>query len=589
MKIGKEVLLTALCVAVLCIPVVATQNLLAVCQASVSAPAYGGTLRIATPTEIQIFNPILNNWGQHGTIYVQLFNRLITMDDNYSIVPDLAESWEVNDNGTKFTFHLVRNATWHDGVPFTSEDVRFYYGLLMGWYPQFWNGSSPTKQRLLLGELTSIETPDAYTVIFNLNKTIHLWSFAAPGQADTLILPKHIWWGMDMTTNPANDRPIGTGPFKFVEYVKGDHYTFEANENYFRGRPYLDKLVHKITLSAVGATMALYAGEIDTTQMVSLGEVPQITASPNYGIKVRDTPETFFLFFDPRDKAIEKYPWLANDDVKLAIREAIDMDSIVSTLLFNATIQPNSFLSPLIKWAYNPNLPPNPAYNSTDAEKLLDNAGYTRGSDGVRFRAGLLTKTLPSDLLSVAEAIKFYLSRVGIGIDLTVLEGATMYSEYYINPDIPPLEMWLDEMTAGPDPDLMIPEYGSSYIPPEGYNALHYNNSRVDALFAHQANINDIDQRRNDFYEIQMLMHDDMLGWPMYSWITVEVWSSDFAGFETHGPQSWYASYAGVYWTKATPSPSPSSPPPYGLYAVIAIVVAAVVVGVGLYMKYRRH
>ena len=167
------------------------------------------------------------------TVNHNVFNKLVTMNYDYEICPDLAKEWTISEDGLTYTFYLHEGVKWHDGVPFTSEDVKFTIEAVL---------ENNGRMAAEWGAIEEVECPDENTVILHLSRPDSaLLGFLAWYACQ--IIPKHIYEGTDWTTNPANQAPIGTGPFKFVAWNQGVSIELEANEDYFLGRPYVDKLV----------------------------------------------------------------------------------------------------------------------------------------------------------------------------------------------------------------------------------------------------------------------------------------------------------------------------------------------------------
>ena len=167
---------------------------------------YGGTLILACLSECLSFNPLLTTGGDRQARVTQIFNGLVTLDWDGNPIPDLAESWEVSEDGLSYTFHLRNNVKWHDGEDFTSADVKYTYD-------QYINlpGLRFTDQ---FSAIESVETPDSYTVVFHLsrlNPSILVMGFGMSGGNG--ILPKHLYEGTDLFEKEHNWNPVGTGPF----------------------------------------------------------------------------------------------------------------------------------------------------------------------------------------------------------------------------------------------------------------------------------------------------------------------------------------------------------------------------------------
>src|SRR6266567_2636035 len=186
---------------------------------STNNPKSGGTLVVAMANDPGTLNPDITTAFFTHYVTDQVFNGLVALDDHLNPVPDLATSWSISGDGKAYTFHLRSGVQWQDGQPFSSADVKFTFehGLLK-YHSRTKAGLTPV--------LSSIDM--------------------------------HIYEGKNLLKDPANLMPIGTGPFKFVEYVKGDHITLQRNPHYFKaGLPYLDKLIFRIIPNATTATQAL--------------------------------------------------------------------------------------------------------------------------------------------------------------------------------------------------------------------------------------------------------------------------------------------------------------------------------------------
>ena len=181
------------------------------------------TLVMVTTTEPQSFNPDFKSDDGAWPINQNIFNRLVKLGANTTINMDLAESYEFSEDGMTLTFHLHEGVKWHDGEPFSSEDVKWTYDTAIA---EKWSKSDS------LANIESIECPDENTVVMNL-KTPDVSIISKLAWYGTFIMPKHIYEGTDTATNPANQQPIGTGPFKFVSYEPGVAVTLERNEDYF--------------------------------------------------------------------------------------------------------------------------------------------------------------------------------------------------------------------------------------------------------------------------------------------------------------------------------------------------------------------
>lgn len=219
-------------------------------------PRAGGNIVVAVNADPGGLNPAITTQGTVHLVTGSIFSGLVGIDFKLQPIPDLATSWEVSPDGQRYTFHLAPNATFHDGKPVTSDDVKFTFEQLLLKYH--------SRTRTSIGDkLKAILTPDAHTVIFAFNKP-----YAAFLQlidvANAPVMPKHLYENTDPLTNPYNTKPIGSGAFKFVQWNKGDYVELQRNENYFKpGKPFLDRVIFKVMPSASNAAIALENGEVD--------------------------------------------------------------------------------------------------------------------------------------------------------------------------------------------------------------------------------------------------------------------------------------------------------------------------------------
>ncbi|MBW2062812.1 MAG: ABC transporter substrate-binding protein, partial [Deltaproteobacteria bacterium] len=198
-------------------------------------PKRGGDLIAGDPSFPRHFNSAVQSGLATATPAAQLFASLLEFDDRWRPVPYLAKSWEVSDGGLTFTFHLVENASFHDGKPITSEDVAFSFGVVKKNHPF---------GKAMFSAVDRVETPDPHTAVFKLSKP-HPALLMCLSPPLLPVLPKHVYGdGRRIRRHPANKKPVGSGPFKFVQFKEGEFYMFERYDNFFRpGRPYLDRFI----------------------------------------------------------------------------------------------------------------------------------------------------------------------------------------------------------------------------------------------------------------------------------------------------------------------------------------------------------
>ncbi|MGC2508455.1 MAG: ABC transporter substrate-binding protein, partial [Candidatus Acidiferrales bacterium] len=292
-----------------------------------------------------------------------IYDGLVKLDSQMNIVPDLAERWETPDPQT-YIFHLRHGVKFHDGRPFTSADVKYTFDSLM-------SGEVKSVKRGTFPMLESVDTPDAYTVIFHLSQpsASFMWNLTAMAMG---IVPA----GSGHT--PTSD-PIGTGPFRFVSMTQDQDVVVDRNADYFGGAPKIAEVRFRVVPDAITRALELRKGTADIGGVTSLTPDMVVALEKQPGIVADDQPGTVIAYvamnFDD--------PILAHREVRQALAYATDRASLIHYLLRGQARVASSLLPPN-HWAYDPNVPQYP-YDPAQAERLLDAAGFPRGADGVRF------------------------------------------------------------------------------------------------------------------------------------------------------------------------------------------------------------
>src|SRR5262245_11903141 len=217
-------------------------------------PRSGGTLTIVQGAEPAALVSGVNTSTFIGTVSTKIHEGLLDYDFDLKPRPALAESWSVAPDGKTYTFKLRRGVTWHDGKPFTAADVKFSL-------EEIWKKLHP-RGRITFSKVTAVDTPDNFTVVLKLSDATPML-LAALSSYESQVLPKHVYEGKDFTTHPALNAPIGTGPFVFKEWKKGDFIRLERYPNYWdKGKPYLDAIVVRVLPGGAAAAAAIDEGGV---------------------------------------------------------------------------------------------------------------------------------------------------------------------------------------------------------------------------------------------------------------------------------------------------------------------------------------
>ena len=444
--------------------------------------------------------------------YVQanIYNGLLAMaGDRSTIKYDLAESVDVSDDAKTYTLHLVSNAKWHDGVPFTSADVKFTLeGIIEN---EFGHASA-------LKGVASIETPDDHTVKITLRESDSTFTGKLASHPILFIIPKHIYEGTDWTENPAQRQPIGTGPFKFVENVEGSHVTLVAYDEYHGGRPAVDTLVFRETSDASQVSILLERGDVDYSIIPAPpGEIGRLAEVPHLSLQTGGLPYGALIGFQ-----IGEGP-TADPMVRRAIILAIDRDEILRKVfrgfggVSDSPVDYRSF-----GWARNPDVVL-PAYDPDEAERLLDEAGYKEGSDGKRFSIPI--STFKGFWDKVPPVIKEQLSVVGIEVDVQILDIGTLQPKLESG-DFQGAYVYAGYGQADPGVAWEI-----QYALGGRFNFPEYNNPRVNELFKLGAQTSDQEQRKQYYYEIQTILSEDTPSVLLTTSMNPHIYNNKWTGF----------------------------------------------------------
>jgi peptide/nickel transport system substrate-binding protein len=480
-----------------------------------ATPKYGGTLRIGEPSYEPLLpstlNPLLGRYYYYCSL--PFFNSLLTYDENCSLQPELAESYETSEDGLNVTFHLYENVSWHDGVEFNASDVKFTFDTVRD-DP---NVLSAYKDYAL--SIDSTEVIGAFTVVFHLNEH---WGCIPQYLSFFPIIPKHIYEGTDLTTNPANQNPIGTGPFKFENWTPETNLTVTANEEYFRGRPYLDSIFYRWDIPRTELAVALENNVID---VVSGGFMSGGDVDPS---KIQDLQDTTGTSVAAKEAAAFWCIWLnmsspvlQSGNVRQAIAHAINKTKIITEAFCGYASAAKGPLPPSLQEWCNPNVA-DYEFNETLAEELLDQE-CPRAPDGWRF--SLVIKTVHSSLEVPWEANALYTIRddlISVGINASIQFG-TPISEFSSGN--------FDAFLIGWGYDALGPDDLYDIFHSDGMVVLgNYHNSTLDALLEEGKSSFNETLRKMDFDRAQEIIAQDLPMIFLYHPYVAAAYNSDFHG-----------------------------------------------------------
>lgn len=482
-------------------------------------PAFGDTVIEGVIGDATTLIPVLASDSSSHAIAAQIYNGLVKYDKNLNIVGDLAERISVSADGLRLTFFLRRGVKWHDGYPFTARDVLYTYRVVV-------DPNTPTAYSEDFRQVKSISAPDEYTV------TVTYASPYAPALASwgMSVLPAHLLEGRNITRSPLARRPIGTGPYRFSEWVAGQKVVLEANPDYFEGRPYISRYIYRIIPDTSTMYMELKAGSIDLMSLTPVQYARQTlsAAFTSQFNKYRYPSSTYvYLGYNLR------HPLFGDKRIRQALAAAIDKDELIQGVLFGMGCKARGPIVPG-RWAYNPHIK-DIAYNPKHAVQLLGQAGWKVNpatgflvKNGKPFTFTILTNQGNQQRLLTAQLIQQRLRFVGIDAKIRIVEWATFLKEFV---DKGNFEVVMLGWSTTPDPD-MYEVWHSSKTKPGELNFVGYHNAEVDRLLDEGRRTFDIQKRKRAYFRIQEILAEDQPYTFLYVPDALPVVSSRIHGIE---------------------------------------------------------
>jgi len=385
-------------------------------------PRRGGTVTVHMTGEQRILNPALRASTGVYVIGGKVMEALVDLDAKGEPTPLLATSWQSSADGKTITFKLRQGVNWHDGKPFTSADVQY---TAMEMWKKHLNYSTALQLYL-----EAVDTPDASTAVFRYSRPMPM-DLLLRALADLgYVAPKHVYAGTNVLENPANAAPIGTGPFKFSKYERGQYVIVVRNENYWRkGFPYLDQVVWRFIPDPAAAVAAIESGQIQISPEggLPLADLDRLKKDPKFEVSSRGNEGNAVMNtieFNFRRKEI------ADHRVREAIVRAIDVKTFCETFLYGFA-RPASGPIPSTAPRFFPKGMPEYPYDKRKAEALLDEAGYKKGADGKRFTLRLVPAPWGEDITLWTTYMQQSLQQIGIGIEVVRHDAAGFLSNVY--------------------------------------------------------------------------------------------------------------------------------------------------------------
>lgn len=504
-----------------------------------AAPRRGGVLIEGFPSEPNTLTAAYRSSNAGSRITPKLFDGLLTYDFDFTPKPQLASSWEVSPDGLVYTFHLREGVKWHDGVPFTSADVAF--SLQEAWKKYLPRGLA------LFAHLEDVDTPDPLTVRWKLSQPtpftlVSLSSFFMQP------IPKHLYEGTDILENPANLNPVGTGPFRFAEWSKGNYLRLVRNEDYWdQPKPYLDEVIFRFIPDSAARSAALEAGDIN---IVGESQLPGVDLArfrniPGFTVSTKGyayIATVHFIVFNVNR------PHISDVRVRRAIAHALDPQFIADNIWFGFAQPATGPIPRQMGPAYTPDTPQYP-FDVEKANALLDEAGLPRGANGVRFELMIDPQPGQETYLRTSEYVREALAKVGIAVTVRTQDSASYSKRVYTDFDY---DMVTLATSIGPDFTVA----GQTFFWSKAYrpgvatsNYSGYMNPELDVILEAAAVEVDPDKRNLMFHEVQRIVQRDLPHITLADVDLVTVHDEKFVN-HTVGAEGIKANYAEAYFTE---------------------------------------
>jgi peptide/nickel transport system substrate-binding protein len=482
--------------------------------------------------DASVLLPVLVSDSASGEITGLIYNGLVKYDKDINLEGDLAEKWDISEDNLRIRFYLRKDVKWQDGKPFTAKDVDFTYRLIV-------DPKTPTAYATDFLRVKELRVIDEFTVEAVYEKP-YAPALGSWGQA---MHPAHLLEGQDVTKSPLKRNPVGTGPYRFVEWKIQDRIILDSNHDYFEGRPYIDRVMTRVIPDLATMFLELKAARLDRMGLTPLQYRRQTSTQwfdENF-VKYKYLGFGYtYLGYNLRD-------WKFQDkNVRQALTTAINRESIIEGVLFGLGQPAYTPYKPDTFW-YNPNVKKFP-YDPNKAKEMLAEAGWkdTDGDgildkDGKPFQFEIITNQGNDQRKYAATIIQRDLRKVGIQVNIRVIEWAA-FLKNFINKR--KFEACLLGWGIGIDPN-QIDIWNSKKTGEHQLNFISYNNPEVDELLELGASTYDRDERKKYYDRFQEILAEDQPYTFLYVSETLPIISARFRGIE---PAPLGISYNFIKW-----------------------------------------
>jgi peptide/nickel transport system substrate-binding protein len=458
-------------------------------------PAYGDAIVEGSIGDVSGFLTAVTTDASSHEAAGYVFNGLVRYDKNLKLEGDLAESWEVSPDGKRITFHLRKGVKWHDGAPFTSDDVMFTYRRMI-------DPRTPTAYGEDFKQVRRAAAPDPHTFVVEYARPF------APALASwgMHVLPKHLLEKYpDISKSPLNKKPVGTGPYRFVEWKTGEKVVFDVSPDYFEGKPYIARVISRVIPDQATMFLELKSGGVDI-----------MTLTPPQFVRQTETAE-FKKSFNKYKYTASGYtylgfrlshPFFRDKRVRQAIAHAADKKALIDGVLLGLGQEATGPYKPGT-WAFNPGVKKYP-HDPGRAKALLADAGWKEKDgvlvkDGQPFEFTVLTNAGNDARAKTAAILQQNLAEVGIRMKIRTVEWAAFINEFI---DKRKFDAVILGWNITPDPD-QFDIWHSSKTGPKELNHVGFANPEVDRLLDEGRSTFDLEKRKNAYFRIQEILAEE--------------------------------------------------------------------------------
>lgn len=473
------------------------------------------TVVVRSQQEPDRLNPLLSDAISAADVCRPMMNGLIGVSDKLEYFPDLVTVLPTPENGLvrregagmAVTYKLRPNVRFHDGAPFSSHDVWFAWQLVM-------NPKTLVVSREGYDKIAGIDTPDPLTAVVHFKEPYapYLTLFG-------MILPSHILeQSEDVNLDPFNRAPVGTGPYKFKEWVSGNHVALEANPDYFGGAPRIKQLYFKFVPDDNASFIQLANGDIDVYPDFNLDQIKPIKRFEH--LQLESVPS---LTYEHLALNLDK-PVFKERAVRRALAYSINKPEIARTIYKGMWQIAHTTEHPL-SWSYNPKFKEPYPYDPAKAKALLDEAGWQVGADGVRAKHGVrLSFTITSTTGRKAreqleQVLAGYFKAIGAELKIQNVQGGLLFAGYPTGLlQSGKYDMALFARTTALDPSANLSVWHSRMLPPEGQNTVRYKNAELDRVLEEGNRELRFAERQRLYWKMSELLVEDVPIIPIVYW-----------------------------------------------------------------------